>query len=69
MRFVLAAFALLALLPDVAPAQTWPAKPVRIVVAYPAGGGIDVMARQLAERPAPRGASQWWSRTSPGPTP
>ena len=27
---------------------SWPAKPVRIVVAYPAGGGIDVMARQLA---------------------
>ena len=50
MRFVLAATVLLALLPGVAPAQTWPAKPVRIVVAYPAGGGIDVMARQLAER-------------------
>jgi tripartite-type tricarboxylate transporter receptor subunit TctC len=33
-----------------AQAQTWPAKPVRIVVAYPPGGGIDVMARQLAER-------------------
>ena len=26
----------------------WPTKAVRIVVAYPAGGGIDVMARQLA---------------------
>ena len=26
----------------------WPTKTVRIVVAYPAGGGIDVMARQLA---------------------
>ena len=51
MRFALAVFALLAaLLPGVAPAQAWPAKPVRIVVAYPAGGGIDVMARQLAER-------------------
>jgi tripartite-type tricarboxylate transporter receptor subunit TctC len=31
-------------------AQPWPAKPVRIVVAYPPGGGIDVMARQIAER-------------------
>ena len=51
MRFFRAALALLAaLLPCAAPAQTWPAKPVRIVVAYPAGGGIDVMARQLAER-------------------
>jgi tripartite-type tricarboxylate transporter receptor subunit TctC len=28
----------------------WPAKPVRIVVAYPPGGGIDVMARQIAEK-------------------
>jgi len=28
--------------------NAWPTKPVRIVVAYPAGGGIDVMARQIA---------------------
>src|SRR5262245_22254176 len=31
-------------------AQNWPAKPVRIVVAYPPGGGIDVMGRQIAEK-------------------
>jgi tripartite-type tricarboxylate transporter receptor subunit TctC len=31
-------------------AQSWPAKPVHIVVAYPPGGGIDVMGRQLAEK-------------------
>jgi tripartite-type tricarboxylate transporter receptor subunit TctC len=31
-------------------AQSWPGKPVRIVVAYPPGGGIDVMGRQIAER-------------------
>jgi tripartite-type tricarboxylate transporter receptor subunit TctC len=34
-------------------AQTWPAKPVRLVVAYPPGGGIDVLARQLAEKLTP----------------
>ena len=33
-----------------AAAQSWPAKPVRIVVAYPPGGGIDVLGRQLAEK-------------------
>ena len=33
-----------------AQAQAWPVKPVRIVVAYPPGGGIDVMARQIADR-------------------
>ena len=32
------------------PGNAFPTKPVRIVVAYPAGGGIDVMARQIAEK-------------------
>ncbi|HJT62715.1 MAG TPA: tripartite tricarboxylate transporter substrate binding protein [Burkholderiales bacterium] len=31
-------------------AHAWPTKPVRLVVAYPPGGGIDVMARQIAEK-------------------
>jgi tripartite-type tricarboxylate transporter receptor subunit TctC len=44
------AFLLLACFAFGAHAQTWPARPVRIVVAYPPGGGIDVMARQIAER-------------------
>jgi tripartite-type tricarboxylate transporter receptor subunit TctC len=33
--------------------HAWPTKPVRIVVAYPPGGGIDVMARQLADKLTP----------------
>src|SRR5918993_4578421 len=34
-------------------AQAWPTKPVRMVVAYPPGGGIDVLARQLADKLTP----------------
>ena len=31
-------------------AQTWPAKPVRLVVTYPPGGGSDIIARTLAQK-------------------
>jgi tripartite-type tricarboxylate transporter receptor subunit TctC len=34
--------------PLAALADTWPSKPLRWVVAYPAGGGSDFLARQLA---------------------
>jgi tripartite-type tricarboxylate transporter receptor subunit TctC len=37
-----------ALLPLQIFAQAWPSKPVRWVVAYPAGGGSDFLARQLS---------------------
>src|SRR5436309_14115555 len=40
---------LLALCCFAADAEPWPAKPVRILVAYPPGGGIDILARQLAD--------------------
>lgn len=33
-----------------AAAAPWPARPVRIVIAYPPGGSTDVLARALAER-------------------
>ena len=46
----LASAATLALAAPLARAQTaWPAKPVRIVAAGPAGGSADIVARLLAD--------------------
>jgi tripartite-type tricarboxylate transporter receptor subunit TctC len=36
--------------PAFAQAQAYPTKPIRIIVPYPAGGGIDVISRVLGER-------------------
>src|SRR3954470_18485104 len=49
MRF-LAAVALATFLASAAHAQDWPAKAVRIVVPFPAGGSADLMPRIVAEK-------------------
>ncbi|WP_374441687.1 Bug family tripartite tricarboxylate transporter substrate binding protein [Stella sp.] len=51
----LALLPLAALLAVAAPAaaDTWPAKPIRLVVPFPAGGGTDVVARIVANGIAP----------------
>lgn len=35
-------------------AQAYPAKPVKMIAPYPAGGGVDTVARLITERLAPR---------------
>ena len=48
---VLKAFALAALaVAAPAHAQGYPAKPVRMIVAYPPGGGTDIVGRVVAQK-------------------
>ncbi|WP_231480554.1 hypothetical protein [Thiomonas sp. FB-Cd] len=49
-RLVLATFSTLALLPFAAESQTFPDKPIRLTVGFPAGGGPDVLARVVGQR-------------------
>ena len=43
-------FMLIALFVAAAQAQSWPTKPISLVVTYPAGGGADTMARLIAPK-------------------
>src|SRR3954468_7154651 len=54
LELVVAAACLLPTVPPVS-AQTYPARPVRIIVGYPPGGGVDVAARIVAQ-----GLSEVW---------
>src|SRR5690242_7418743 len=47
MRFLLA---LLLVVPQIVSAQTYPSRPVRMLVGFTPGGGTDIMARFLAPR-------------------
>ncbi|MEA2874005.1 MAG: hypothetical protein QOH67_3981, partial [Hyphomicrobiales bacterium] len=49
-RRQLLAGAALAAMAGNARAQTWPDKPIRILAGYPAGGGIDLVARLFGEQ-------------------
>ena len=47
---LLAVAAAAATLAPAAHAQTWPAKPIRIVVPFPPGGSTDLLARRIGEK-------------------
>ena len=63
-------FALLAgaltLTPAVALAQAWPAKTIRMIVPFPAGGGVDyvgrIVGKGLSDRLGRMRWRQWYSR-------
>ena len=46
----LALAALLALVPSSGAAQAYPAKPIKLIVPFPAGGGVDTIGRIVAEK-------------------
>jgi tripartite-type tricarboxylate transporter receptor subunit TctC len=49
-RTALAAALALVLAPSLGHAQSWPARPVKLVVAFAPGGTVDIVARHVADR-------------------
>ena len=49
-------------------AQTWPARPVRIIVPFPPGGGLDLVVRLLAQKLTEQIGSTFLVDNRPGAT-
>ena len=60
------AAAALAALPYVALAETYPSRPVRIIVGYAAGGGVDISARLIGQWLSERLGQQFIVENRPG---
>ena len=48
------------------PSETWPSRPVKIVVAYPAGGTVDVVARMVAQKLSSSLGQSFYVENRPG---
>jgi tripartite-type tricarboxylate transporter receptor subunit TctC len=51
--------------PFAASAQTYPSRPITLIVPNPPGGGVDAMGRMVAQRLSLALGQQFSSRTAP----
>src|SRR5262249_2949149 len=58
--------AVLPALPDIARAQAYPTRPVRIIVGFAAGGGVDIAARLIGQWLSERLSQQFIVENRPG---
>jgi hypothetical protein len=66
--FALALWAALTLaaLPAAHAQERYPSRPIRIIVPFTAGTGIDILARTVGQKLSERLKARSWSRTAPG---
>ena len=66
LRFLKVAIAVLSLWPATAQTQPWPGKPIRLIVPFPAGGGVDYIGRIVGKGLADRLGQQVVIDNRPG---
>ena len=49
-RWMIGLLSSLALVPAIAQTDAWPSKPLRVIVPFPAGGGTDIVARDVTHK-------------------
>jgi tripartite-type tricarboxylate transporter receptor subunit TctC len=49
-RWMIGLLSSLALAPAIAQTEAWPSKPLRVIVPFPAGGGTDIVARDVTQK-------------------
>lgn len=49
-RWMIGLLSSLALVPAIAQTDAWPSKPLRVIVPFPAGGGTDIVARDVTQK-------------------